>query len=320
MKLKTNTSYQNKLKRLNTQMELSNEILRNHPSVDGRLVILQALLHNLQLHMQWILSGSSARLLMTLQTALFAYETEKSQTGFMGPTLKQMRNTIHQTIAAVLKQEEKESAHFLAILTEIMTIGIIYIENLLKHQGNQMYASQDEKAKRKSASFLQELGLTYFLGTKIIESCFLSVCKGLNISDISGLKVKDIGTFFIYAILLMKAELEEVNESEVVELIEESMQPLLDSVEYAFNELYSKEPTKEMERVLNDCRELKKGIERQKRISIENILMGTVGYRMHKEKMRTELMQLNQFCSQLNNSLNNIFYRTEQMGTVMQVI
>ena len=132
--------------------------------------------------MQWSIAGPSARLLMTFQTALYAQEIERSQTGFVGPAIQRLQQAMARLMQISLHPSERELTPLLLAFTQVIVMGGIFIASQLVENWKTFFPQEEDPiAAEKAGLLLKELGLTFLLGSHAAESAFRNVGEGLGL-------------------------------------------------------------------------------------------------------------------------------------------
>ena len=311
-----------RLKHLSTQLAASERLLQNHPSTKGKWTILQTLLHGLHLQTQWIFAGPSARLLMAFQTALHAQGVEQSQTGFLGPSLQHAQQSLARLMQFSLHPSERDLAPLLVAFTQVLTMGMIFIANHLLETWRSLFPSpEDRGASEKAGELLKELGLTFLLGSRAIESAFHSIGKGLGLKESSQKRISDIGLCLLLILMILSQEVEFSLDDEFLETIKHLMQPTLSSIEQAFQEAETQQAFErdQASLAMNQIRLIRQALngwdkeELRQALSISIEMAG-----ISLQEVKRDIRRLNAFCTQLNGIFKNIFDRTSMAATTIQ--
>ena len=315
MILQQTTAYQNKLKRLSHACEASQKLLQSHLSVNPIFSGLQMILHQLNRQIQWKLIGPSSRLLLTLQTAMQGCETNNSQTGFIGPTLVRLQKEMAQLMHVSLSPSEKREASVLAALTQILSIGTVFITPHLIENWNRLFPRHEQKG----SSLLRELGITFILGSRTVESTLRSVCKGLELTESGSKRITDIGMFFLLIQLILIDE-ETDSHEEMTNTIKEFLKPTLGSMEEALIQAQTEnlyESGKAMI-ALNHLQLIKNALDKPEETNLKNVVInGLDSLGFSNQEVQQDLKKLITFCKQLNTSFRNIFYQTGRTATTV---
>ena len=320
MELQKNTAYRNKLKRLGRQLALSENLLQTHPLVKDKLTVLPTILHYFNLQMEWTLAGPSARLLMTFRSALQAQEMGKSQTGFIGPALHRMQQAVAHLMSLSLNPSEKELTSLLLTFTQVIALGTLYVDTQLLENGKRLFPETDLAANQKASFLLRELGLTFVLGSRTIESAFRAVSQGLSLKESSQKRVIDIGMFFLLSLLILVNEQDSSQDEEFIETIKRFLKPTLDSVELALQQAQSEGYYEDELALLafGQLQLIRSALDTSEGESLKQVLannLDSLGLPYHEVKQ--DLNRLIAFCSQLNESFRNIFYQAGMTATTI---
>lgn len=322
MKMQKKVSYQNKIKRLSRQMVQSEQVLQNHPLVKGKWVILQTLLHRFNCQMQWSMTGASARLLMTFQTALHAQGIEQSQTGFMGPAILQIQQVMERLVQASLKPSERDLAPLLVTMTQLITMGAIFIATQLVENWKSLFPQdEDPIAAEKAGWLLREMGLNFLLGSRAAESAFRSVGKGLELPEESKKKITDIGMCFLLIVLFLLHEDSSSQEESFFDTVKHFLEPTVLSIEQIIQEakhdnFFEKEHASF---AINQVQLIHQALNKGNREELKQALSTSFEMLgMSLQDVKKDIRKISAFCAQLNKNFKNIFDRTPMTTTTIQ--
>jgi hypothetical protein len=313
MEAQRNIVFQNKLKRLRRQLMLSETLLVTHPLVKDKLTILQPILHHVNLQMQWMLTGPTARLLMTFRSALHAQEIEKSQTGFIGSSLQRIEQELTSLMQVSLSSSEKELASLLMAFTQVFTLGTLFMATQLVENWKHLFPEQDPATAKKAGSLLRELGLTFILSSRSVESAFRAVAQGVGLEKKSQTRFVDIGMFFLLAFFILVEESDDAHDEEFIETIKRRMQPTIESVEYALRQVQAKRliEEKRIGVAVNQLQLMKSTLDSSDAKTLKEVMVNSLdSLGLPYKEVKDDLNRLIKFCSQVNKSFKNIFYKT----------
>lgn len=320
MELQKNMNYQNRMRRLGHQLALSEHLLKTHPLVQNKLTVLQTLLHYFNLQMQWTLAGPSARLLMTFRSALQAQESEKSQTGFVGPALHRLQQGVGHLMHVSLSGSERDITSLLLTFTQVIALGSIYLATQLVENWKRLFPQEDPAAAQKAMLLLRELGLTFLLGSRTAESAFRSVGQGLKLKESSQKRITDIGMFFLLSLLILIEEHDHSHEEEFFETVKRFMEPTFESIEYALNQAQAEHLFEEEQSLLafNQLQLIRSAVDSKDEETFKQVLANSLeAFGLSYQGVKQDLKRLIVFCSQLNESFRNIFYQTGMTTTTV---
>lgn len=321
MELQKNLSHHNKLKRLSHQLALSEHLVQHHPLVKGKWTILQTLLHGFNWQMQWAIAGPSARLLMTLQTALHAQEIEQSQTGFVGPAMQHLQRSLGHLMRMSLSPSERDLTPLLLTFTQVIAMGTIFITTQLLENWKSLFPQdEDPVAAKKAGWLLKELGLNFILGSRAVESAFRSIGQGLGLRENSQKSMTDIGMCFLLTLLILQED-EASQEESFLETVKHFMLPTLHSIEHALQEaetqrLFEKD---QVSLAMNQIQFIRQGLNAGNKEELKQAL--STSFEMlgiSLQEIKRDIQRLNVFCAQLNKNFKNIFDRTTMTVTTIQ--
>lgn len=309
-----------KMKRLAQQLSVTEQLLKTHPLTSEKLSIIQTVLHGLQLQLQWASQPSISRLLITFETALKGKEKTKSQTGFLGPHLAIIFKVAAELMKAVVKVEQRSNVHLMSTFNQIVFLGTCYTSSQLLDNWKELFPMHDPDAAYKAGLLLKELGLTFVLGTKTIQSAYFAVTQGLNFSEVSSKHITNIGTCLILGLLIvMENEAKRPNE-DFIETIKNFINPALYSLEFAIQELQFQGiiDSRYMAILLALFQTFKQTSENNDLETLQLAIKEsceTLGFSY--EGLIKDLEYLKEVCSQLNQTFRNIFYQLQQRTTTM---
>lgn len=311
MATQKHVSQQDKLKRLGHQLAMSEQLLKRHPLVNDKLVILQTMTHYFNLQTQWALAGSSARLLMTFQTALQAEESEESQTGFIGPTMSRMQQVVTLLMHAALNPLEKNLAPLLQTFTQVISLTTLYIATQLTANWKRLFPQRDPAAALKAALLLRELGLTFVLGSRTAESAFRSIVQGLELNEKSQKIITDIGMGFLLVMILLVNEEDNVNLEEFIETLKHFIQPTLPSIEQAIHLAQEQGmiTDHQMSTAINQLQVFSRALQFSDIDILRQSLVSSMEiFGLSYQEIRQDLKRMIDMCSQINENFKYIFY------------
>jgi hypothetical protein len=324
MELQKNVSYHNRLKRLNHQLALSEQLLQNHPHVKGQWAILQTLVHGFHLQMQWAIAGPSARLLMTFQSALQAQETAQSQSGFVGPAMQRLQQSVARLMEMSLRPSERDLTPLLLAFTQVVALGTIFVATQLLENWKRLFPhDNDSLAAKKAGALLKELGLTFILGSRTAEIAFRSIGEGLGLKDTSQKRITNIGMCFLLVLLILAQESETAQDDEFLDTLKRFMQPTLGSIEHALQEAEMQHllETHQASLALSQVQVMRQALETSNAEAIKQVLAASfdiLGISYQDAKQDTQ--RLSTFCAQLNKSFKNIFDHTAMTATAIHAV
>lgn len=317
------TSNPNKVKRLRKQLNESEKRLKTDPLVNGKLKIMQSILHALDLQMEWLSAGQTAQLLITFRSALQGQENEKSQTGFMGPGLLRVQGLMAQFMQGILHPNEKEVATLLIPFTQVITLGTIYVATQLLGNWKRHFPQVDQAAAQKAGFLLRELGLTFALGSKMLESSFRCAVEGLDFREESQKKVIAIGMYYLLILLIFIDEQDNPKHGEFLETIQPFMEQRTESMNEAIRDIRNGNLLNEEQAALalNCIQWIQRAVNEGDAEAMKTALAKSFeALDISSQEIAQELKRIILLCSQLNESFRNIFYQADmKVSTLSQV-
>lgn len=313
----------NKVKRLRKQLKESENRLQTDPLVNGKLKIMQSILKALDLQMEWLSAGQTAQLLITFRSALQGQENEKSQTGFMGPALLRLQDLMAQFMQVLLHPNEKEVAILLIPFTQVITLGTIYVATQLLGNWKRHFPQIDPAAAQKAGFLLRELGLTFALGSQMLESTFRCAVEGLDFREESQKKVIDSGMYYLLIILMLIDAQDNPKHGEFLETIQPFLEQRTESMNEAIRDIRDRNLLDEEQAALalNCIQRIQQAANEGDAEAMKTALAKSFEVLdISTQEIAQELKRVILLCSQLNESFRNIFYQADmKVSTVSQV-
>ncbi|WP_068467248.1 hypothetical protein [Candidatus Protochlamydia phocaeensis] len=320
MPSKDEERYQSNLARIGRQLALSEALLQTHPLVQDKLKILQTALHYFTLQTQWQSAGSLARLLLTFKTALRAQEVGESASGFIGPSLGRMQKAVAQLMQTTLKPSERQLTELLLTFTQVVTLVMVYLATQTLGNWKGLFPQNDPGAAKKAGLLLRELGLTFILGSHLVEKTFRLVAQGLGVSEQSQKGISAIGLLYVLILLAMIHEEDDQNNEELLEILLPFMKPTLDSLDQAVQQAQSQAIMEEENAslALSQLQLMRQVLENADLKGLKQAIESSFqALELPYQEVKKDLRKLIELCSQLNSSFRNIFYQKELSVTTM---
>lgn len=314
MNLQENITLRNKLLRHRHQLALSETLMHKHPLLKDQFSAVQSLLHNLHVEIDWRLAGPAARLLMACKIALQGQETENSKTGFIGPSLQRIHEYMDRLFEASLQQTEKPTAPLLVAYNEIILLGILYSSHYLNEQGNRVFSNQETKSANEGIAFLQELGLTFVLGSKAAFSGLRSFCEQLQLTVNSQNRVIAISSCYLLLLILYAYEKENFGDSSYLNPLQDQIREHFECIEQSLHaaQVLGLFDTQTYSVAHGQLHHLRQALESKSIESIKEAAISSVhAIGISSEQLKKDIQLLNNFCREINKILNNQFNPTE---------
>lgn len=313
-------NYQTELKRIEHQLSLTENLLQTHPLVSDRLTILQTILHYFTKQAEWSAAGPLSRLSMTFQTALCAQETSQSISGFMGPALTQLQRGLANLMQTLLSPAETKLTSLLVSFTQTMAIAVVYLLTQTLGNWKKVFPSYDPGAAKAAGLLLRELGVTFALGSRLLETPFLALGQQLNLDEKRQKRLSHIGLGYLLVLVLLVNEEDQPNSEELFELIQRFMDPTLGDIEEAIQEAQNQSLVEEEFALtaLSQLQLIRRAIDSSDAAALKLALLSSFdALELPYGEVKKDLNTLIALCKQVNESFKNIFYQSELSMTSM---
>lgn len=304
---------------LSHQLALTENILEKHPLTHDKLIIVQMALNHLSQQAKWLSAGPLIRFLITLETGLYASQTSKSATGFIGPSLERFE----QAAAALMmtwvdKDLEGAKSFFQSYVQVALTISTYLLTQILG-DWKALFIQNDQAASKKGGELLQELGILFLIGSQTIREAFYLMAKGLEVDEKGQKMIGDLGVLCILISLMVLLDGIHSSQAEWEEVYKFMLSPihsLEETLERAHSQRIIDEETLLM--ALSHLQLIRRALEDQDIQALPQLLeSGFQIFNLSYHKLQDDLKQLTQFCRQLNKSFKNIFYQFDQAVTTV---
>ncbi len=314
------SNYQAKLKRLEHQLSLTENLLQTHPLVSERLTILQTILHYFTKQAEWSAAGPLSRLSMTFHTALCAQETRQSQSGFMGPALMRLQKGLASLMQTLLSPTDKKLTDLLVSFTQTMAIAVIYLLTQTLGNWKKVFPPDDPGAAKAAGLLLRELGIAFALGSRLLETPFLALGHQLNLDEKRQKRLSHIGLGYLLILVLLVNEEDQPNNEELFELIQRFMDPTLGDIEEIIQEAQNQGVIEReyASTALSQLQLIRRAIDSSDAASLKLALLSSFdALELPYGEVKKDLITLIALCRQVNESFKNIFYQSELSMTSM---
>jgi hypothetical protein len=218
---------QQRRRQISHQLQMTQKAMQTHALTSQKWGLIQVNMQYVALQMRWSLSGPNARLLMAFHMAFLGAKTDESAAGLFGPTLSQTQALIAKLMSPNLPDAEALIENELQLMTLIVT----YLTTQTLGRWKEQFPRQDPAAAKRAKNLLQDLGLTWLLGSHTIESLFGLFNSALEISKTHQAQLNQAGLFYIL-MLVMLLEEEETERSElIIRFIAPQLETLLQLIE-----------------------------------------------------------------------------------------
>lgn len=314
------SDYQTALNRIEHQLSLTENLLQTHPLVNDELTILQTILHYFTKQAEWSAAGPLSRLSMTFQTALYAQETSQSQSGFMGPALVRLQQGLASLMQTLLSPEEKRLTGLLVSFTQAMAMVVVYLLTQTLGNWKRAFPPHDPGAAKAAGLLLRELGITFVLGSRLLETPFLALGQQLNLDEKRQKRLSHIGLGYLLILVLLVNEEDQPNNEELFELIQRFIDPTLGDIEEAIQEAQNQSMIEEEFALtaLSQLQLIRRAIDSSDAAALKLALLSSFdALELPYGEVKKDLNTLIGLCKQINESFKNIFYQSELSMTSM---
>lgn len=314
------SDYQTALNRIEHQLSLTENLLQTHPLVNDELTILQTILHYFTKQAEWSAAGPLSRLSMTFQTALYAQETSQSQSGFMGPALMQLQHGLASLMQTLLSPGKKRLTGLLVSFTQAMAMVVVYLLTQTLGNWKRAFPPHDPGAAKAAGLLLRELGITFVLGSRLLETPFLALGQQLNLDEKRQKRLSHIGLGYLLILVLLVNEEDQPNNEELFELIQRFIDPALGDIEEAIQEAQNQSMIEEEFALtaLSQLQLIRRAIDSSDAAALKLALLSSFdALELSYGEVKKDLNTLIGLCKQINESFKNIFYQSELSMTSM---
>ncbi len=314
------SDYQTALNRIEHQLSLTENLLQTHPLVNDELTILQTILHYFTKQAEWSAAGPLSRLSMTFQTALYAQETSQSQSGFMGPALVRLQQGLASLMQTLLSPEEKRLTGLLVSFTQAMAMAVVYLLTQTLGNWKRAFPPHDPGAAKAAGLLLRELGITFVLGSRLLETPFVALGQQLNLDEKRQKRLSHIGLGYLLILVLLVNEEDQPNNEELFELIQRFIDPTLGDIEEAIQEAQNQSMIEEEFALtaLSQLQLIRRAIDSSDAAALKLALLSSFdALELPYGEVKKDLNTLIGLCKQINESFKNIFYQSELSMTSM---
>jgi len=310
------------LKSVRHQIKLTEKLLRSHPLLSDRLKMLQAVLRLFRMQTEWAEAGSMSRFLITLNTALIGMSTEESQMGLFGPRLMQLNRGLQLLFEGSLPLSNGQLPVLLTSLLNVVCIGLVFYLSQTLGNWRERFPLDDIPQAKKAGLFLKELGLSFILGSQMLESFFRALVKHLDIDPREKKFLDKIGMAYLLLMIFLMHESEQRPTDEFGELLLPALYRTIDplmAVVQAVDERGLLE-TSLTNAALGQLQLIQRAILELDVAELRSIFISSCEvFGCPFEELRKECKSLIDKCSQISMSLENALTEAKQPQTeVMQ--